>query len=358
MRRRDLRCRPDGKRTSFLPQRRDGVGERRRRGTPRDGLMVTPPEGRAGHTVGLYKLHELLGSGAMGVVYRGEHVYLGKEVAIKVLRAGSARRGQAIKWFLREARAASRISHPGIVEVTDFGKSADGTVFLVMELVRGEPLDFVLERERRLHPLRAMSLALQIADAIAAAHRQGIIHRDLKPANVMVTMRAERSRPARHPFESIKLLDFGVAKMYDPATGGWPADGQTIVGTAEYIAPEVVQGMAVDARTDIYSLGVILYEMLAGSVPFRGASAVDTMLKTAADPVPPLRSRVPDVELTPELDALLIRALAKRPGDRHASVEEFAEHLRLCRSRQESDAPDSVTKHSQPPLLGIRPAAS
>jgi serine/threonine-protein kinase len=272
----------------------------------------------------------------MGVVYRGEHIYLGREVAVKVLRVGTARRAQAIKLFLREARAASRISHPGIVAVTDFGKCADGAVFIAMELVRGEALDFLIEREQQLDPDRAMDLALQMSDAIAAAHRKGIIHRDLKPANIMVSTRGEASRsgrvPARTVFESIKLLDFGVATMYDPATGGWLTERQTIVGTAEYIAPEAVRGMAIDVRSDIYSVGVILYEMLAGSVPFRGASAVDTMLKAAAEPVPPLRSLAPDLDVTPELESLLSRALAKRPEDRYASVDAFMEHLRYCRS--------------------------
>jgi serine/threonine-protein kinase len=310
--------------------------------------MAVPAEARTGHTVGLYRLHEVLGSGAMGVVYRGEHLYLGKEVAIKVLRVGLPRREQAVKSFLREARAASRITHAGIVAVTDFGKADDGTVFLVMELVRGEPLDFIIEREQRLHPARAMNLAMQIADASAAAHQQGIIHRDLKPANVMVSTRVEWSQGAGRPagtdsapnrtaatiFETIKLLDFGVAEMNDPETGGWLADPDTIVGTAEYIAPEVVHGMGIDTRADIYSLGVILYEMLAGSVPFRGVSAVDTMLKAAADPVPPLRSHGLDGSVVPDLDALLVRALAKDPADRHASVEEFMDDLRHCRSRQ------------------------
>ena len=224
----------------------------------------------------------------MGVVYRGEHVYLGKQVAIKVLRSGHAGRKDAIKWFLREARAASRIRHPGIAGVTDFGKSSDGRVFLVMELVHGEPLDFLLEREGRLEPARAVSLGLQIADAIGAAHEQRIIHRDLKPANVMVV-----PRPAS-ALESIKLLDFGVAKTYETASGECLSG--VMVGTPEYMAPEVARGGTIDRRADIYSLGVILYEMLGGSVPFRGASAVETIMKAASQPVPPLRSRAPDLD--------------------------------------------------------------
>ena len=142
--------------------------------------------------MGKYKLHEIVGRGGMGVVYRGEHVYIGKEVAVKILHDGYGGREESIKRFLREARAASLINHPNIVDITDFGKSNDGTVFFVMEFLHGEPLDALMQRERRLELIRAITIVNQIAGALGAAHAKGIVHRDLKPENVMLTKREGR----------------------------------------------------------------------------------------------------------------------------------------------------------------------
>ena len=153
---------------------------------------MIPADARAGTTVGKYKLHEIVGRGGMGVVYRAEHVYIGKEVAVKILHDGYGGREESIKRFLREARAASLINHPNIVDVTDFGKSNDGTVFFVMEFLHGEPLDALLQRERRLELLRAITIVNQMAGALGAAHAKGIVHRDLKPENVMLTRREGR----------------------------------------------------------------------------------------------------------------------------------------------------------------------
>ena len=153
---------------------------------------MIPADARAGTTVGKYKLREIVGRGGMGVVYRGEHVYIGKEVAVKILHEGYGGRDESIKRFLREARAASLINHPNIVDVTDFGKSNDGTVFFVMELLNGEPLDAVLSRDRRLDLLRAITILNQAAGALGAAHSKGIVHRDLKPENIMLTPREGR----------------------------------------------------------------------------------------------------------------------------------------------------------------------
>ncbi|HVV53289.1 MAG TPA: serine/threonine-protein kinase [Polyangia bacterium] len=296
--------------------------------------------------MGKYKLHEIVGRGGMGVVYRAEHVYIGKEVAVKILHDGYGGREESIKRFLREARAASLINHPNIVDITDFGKSNDGTVFFVMEFLKGEPLDAVMQRERRLELIRAITVVNQIAGALGAAHAKGIVHRDLKPENVMLTPREGRRELIRQitdesglhtvterekAFDFVKILDFGVAKVRDPNVSEGRVTQQGVVfGTPEYMAPETARIGVSDPRTDIYALGVIFYEMLTGTIPFAGETAVDVMLKVVSEPVTPPRVRAPGAEITPEAEQLIMKALAKDPLKRHQSMEELYEELQRC----------------------------
>ena len=307
---------------------------------------VIPADARAGTTVGKYKLHEIVGRGGMGVVYRGEHVYIGKEVAVKILHDGYGGREESIKRFLREARAASLIAHPNIVDVTDFGKSNDGTVFFVMELLHGEPLDALMQREHRLDLLRSISIVNQIGGALGAAHAKGIVHRDLKPENVMLTRREGRRELVREindesglhtvterekAFDFVKILDFGVAKVRDPNVSEGRVTQQGVVfGTPEYMAPETARIGVSDPRTDVYALGVMFYEMLTGTVPFAGETAVDVMLKVVSEPVEPPRERAPGIEITPDAERLIMRALSKDPQKRQQSMEEFHEELERC----------------------------
>jgi serine/threonine-protein kinase len=307
---------------------------------------VIAADARAGTTVGKYKLHQIVGRGGMGVVYRAEHVYIGKEVAVKILHDGYGGREESIKRFLREARAASLINHPNIVDITDFGKSSDGTVFFVMEFLRGEPLDAVLQRERRLELLRAITIVNQIAGALGAAHAKGIVHRDLKPENIMLTPREGRRELIRQisdesgthtvterekGFDFVKILDFGVAKVRDPNITESRVTQQGVVfGTPEYMAPETARVGISDPRTDVYAVGVMFYEMLTGTIPFAGETAVDVMLKVVSEPVMPPRQRAPGIEITPEAEALIMKALSKDPLKRHQSMEELREELQQC----------------------------
>jgi len=307
---------------------------------------MIPADARAGTTLGKYKLHEIIGRGGMGVVYRGEHVYIGKEVAVKILHDGYGGRDESIKRFLREARAASLINHPNIVDVTDFGKSSDGTVFFVMEYLQGEPLDAVLTRDRRLDLLRAITIVNQAAGALGAAHSKGIVHRDLKPENMMLTPREGRRELIRQfideqgthtvserekGFDFVKILDFGVAKVRDPdANEGRVTQQGVVFGTPEYMAPETARVGISDPRTDIWALGVIFYEMLTGMVPFAGDTAVDVMLKVVSEPVIPPRTRAPGIEITAEAEQLIMRALAKDPRQRQQSMEELYDELQRC----------------------------
>jgi serine/threonine protein kinase len=310
---------------------------------------MIPADARTGTTVGKYRLHEIVGRGGMGVVYRGEHVYIGKEVAVKILHEGYGGREESIKRFLREARAASLINHPNIVDVTDFGKSSDGTVFFVMELLEGEALDVVLQRDHRLDLMRAITIVNQMAGALGSAHSKGIVHRDLKPENVMLIRREGRRELLRQfsdddgthvvserekAFDFVKILDFGVAKVRDPDSNEPRVTQQGVVfGTPEYMAPETARVGISDPRTDIYALGIMFYEMLTGTVPFTGETPVDVMLKVVSQPVIPPRLKAPEIEITNEAEHLIMKALSKDPLQRHQTMEELFVDLQRCYGR-------------------------
>jgi tRNA A-37 threonylcarbamoyl transferase component Bud32/tetratricopeptide (TPR) repeat protein len=258
----------------------------------------------------------------MGVVYRAEHVLMKMELAVKVLHPELGALEELARRFEREAQSVSRLNHPNIVSVTDFGHTEDGTLFLAMELLEGEPLSAVIERGR-LAPVRAARLMGQVLRALEHAHAQGVIHRDLKPDNVFVSQ--------REGDEVVKLLDFGIARM----TGGGAGEGAgeaitragVVFGTPEYLSPEQALGEVADARADIYAAGVMLYEMLAGERPFQSDSAVTLVSMHLTRPVPSLRQLFPQAGIWPELEQAVLRAMAKERGERYGSATEFREAL-------------------------------
>ncbi len=252
-----------------------------------------------------------LASGGMGTVYVARHARTGRRYALKTLLPSAQLSESAIARFEREARAATRIGHAGIAAVHDFDVTSEGLHYLVMDLLVGESLEARLARVGRLPWPEARGVALEIADALDAAHRAGVLHRDVKPSNVFLSAREGAA-------ERAMLVDFGLAKPITSERGASVTRTGAIVGTAHYMAPEQARGEEVDARTDVYGLGATLYEMVAGVPPFLGASpfAVMAMLLEEA-PVPPsaLAAGVP-----PAVDALVLRALAKGPADRWRDV--------------------------------------
>jgi serine/threonine protein kinase len=264
---------------------------------------------------GKYRLLRVLGDGGMGSVYDALHLALGTRVAVKVLHPELARRTGLVERFLQEARVAAQIRSPHVVQVTDVDRTPDGYAYIVMELLEGEPLSSVLDRQRKLSVTIACAYTTQILQALEAAHALGVIHRDLKPENVFVTFAG--GRPV------LKLIDFGIAKAR-------PADQQqkrltvagVVMGTAEYMAPEQARSAdAVDARADLYAVGVILYEMIAGARPVGGTDARIIALKVERGEVIPLLQVAPD---TPrEVAGLVHRAMAPRPEMRFSTATEM-----------------------------------
>jgi serine/threonine protein kinase len=269
---------------------------------------------------GRYRLIERLGQGGMGTVYRGTHTLMDKPVAVKILRAELATDAEAVARFHREARSASRLDHDHCIRVTDFGQSDDGLLFLVMELLDGVSLSHVTRRGP-LPAARAAAVGVAIAEALGHAHEQGIIHRDLKPDNVFLARRPKGR-------EIVKVLDFGLAKLAsDSALGPSITRDGTVFGTPEYMAPEQAEGEKLDNRTDIYGLGVILYQLVTGDVPFSSPNFVALLTKQVAEaPVPP-RERRADLDIPPGLELVILRCLEKSRDDRFATAAELADAL-------------------------------
>ena len=268
-----------------------------------------------------------LGGGSMGTVYRARQDAMGRDVALKILRQDRAFDAQAKARFEREARANSVLVSPHTVTVFDFGVADDGSLFLAMEMLEGESLGQRLRRETGVPLREAVRVAREALSSLAEAHKKGIIHRDIKPDNVFL---ARQPGPnGGEPIIVTKVLDFGIAKVMHEGEGVSALETQagTVFGTPRFMSPEQAQGKPLDARSDLYSLGVILYHMIAGRPPFEDEDAVVVMARHIKSPPPPLSETAPDVALPPALVAVVMRALAKDPDDRPRTAEHFVLEL-------------------------------
>ena len=272
-----------------------------------------PPYAEGTMLAGRYRVHRRLGEGGMGRVYEAEHLELGRRVAIKVMRRKYADQKAMVERFRVEARSASKIGHPNVVQVFDFGTTEAGEGFIVMELLRGAPLSEVIKQQGPMELGRTLSILCEVATALRAAHESGVIHRDLKPANIfLIRMNADER-------ERVRVLDFGMAKLIDVVAdnaGGLTQAGE-ILGTPEYMAPEQAVGGEIDRRIDVYALGCVAYEMWTGQPPFSGPNYVTILAKHMDEKAPRITNHR---DAPPALDQLVARALAKNAEDRPADM--------------------------------------
>jgi eukaryotic-like serine/threonine-protein kinase len=268
-----------------------------------------------------YKLLHRIGEGAMGWVFLGEHVEIGKKVAVKVLRPSLCRLPEAVSRFRREARSATQVGSKHIVDVTDFGTTETGAVFFVMEHLEGEDLSTTLKKEKFLPWPRVLHILEQLCEALQAAHDVGIIHRDVKPANFY------RVQVGDDP-DFIKILDFGIARLANPQDSIVTQTG-VVMGTPDFMAPEQAMGKHVDHRADIYSLGASAYALLTGRPPFEGANEYDVIYKQLNDdPTPPSEVAPVAAGMPRWLDEVILKTLRKDPDGRYASMRDMAAALR------------------------------
>ncbi len=293
---------------------------------PSDGATLVPDatfasvdkDVAAGQMIGEYKVESKLGEGGFGTVYRAVHPLIGKSVAIKVLNRQFSANPEMVSRFIAEARAANQIRNKNIIDIFGFGALPDGRQYYVMELLEGLTLDRHLSQRGRLSPAEAIPILRGVARALDAAHATGIVHRDLKPENIFLELDEERGFVP-------KLLDFGIAKLLDEAEASHRTRTGVPIGTPHYMSPEQCRGLKVDHRTDVYSFGIVAYQLLSGDVPFPGDSYMDVMFKHASEVPARLSEACP--ELPPALDLPIRRMLEKQAENRPASVGEALEAL-------------------------------
>jgi serine/threonine-protein kinase len=294
---------------------------------------------------GRYQVKNRIGEGGMGLVYEGLHRDIDKRVAIKVLRDDLSRRPEVVARFRQEAKSASRIGHENIVDIFDFGETRHGASYFVMEFLEGEDLGNLLGKKATIEAERACDIVLQCCRALSATHAKGIVHRDIKPENIFLTQRDGID-------DFVKIVDFGIAKMSDIETDGAPGRKLTktgmIFGTPEYMSPEQAGGRELDHRVDVYALGIILYECLAGRVPFEGDTFMGILTQHLTAEAPAIDEVNPHAKVTQELELVIRKALAKSPDDRYQDTEELSEAVVCALDGRVSRA----TRRTPPSVLG------
>jgi serine/threonine-protein kinase len=312
---------------------------------------VEPADPWLGRVVnGKFRVDSLLGQGGMGRVYKATHLTLDRPVVLKMLHRGLTSDPSVAGRFRREAKAASRLVNPHSIQVLDFGEAEDGTLFMAMEYLPGRDLGAILAKEGALPEERIVRLGGQILEALGEAHARGIIHRDLKPENVMVEDR-------RNDPDHVTVLDFGIAKISDPGPGeGTLTQAGLVCGTPQYMSPEQARGLELDPRSDLYAMGIILYQMATGMLPFESDTPVGYLTKHIAEPPAPMRERYPGLAISPRLEALVGRALSKDPAGRPATADAMRAELLACGGTVTAAPAQPVA--AAPSQAALRPAAA
>lgn len=308
---------------------------------------------------GKYRVEEMIGEGGMGQVFRATQLSLDKSVVLKVLRRSLLSDARTVARFQREAKAASRLNHPNAIGIIDFGQDSDDSLYIAMEYVSGRDLHQILSEEGPLPEKRLIRIVAQVLAALADAHAVGVIHRDLKPENIMVEQR--RDQP-----DFVKVLDFGIAKLQESSG----SEGQALTragfvcGTPEYMSPEQASGAEIDPRSDLYAVGVILYQCLTGVLPFDADSPVAlATMHLSEEPIPP-RVKNPDIHCSDGIERIILRALSKDPADRPQTAEQFRASLisieksQRAAAKREASARRHLKPSTSPPLRAAEHASA